>query len=82
MPNTNYDHKYVELLKPITIYSKTDARFLKRIRNQVLKDPNRKAYIRHSISKPNKWTVYADISHEYDSLGYKNIYDESQIIGV
>jgi hypothetical protein len=79
MSNIDYTGKYIELIMPITIYSHEDGKFLERIRDQVLKDPDRKAYIRRSIDNSEKWTIYVNIPCEYSSLGYKVLYDEEEI---
>jgi hypothetical protein len=76
----NYTGKYIEILKPLIIHSKEDCRFLIRIRDQIRKDPKRRAFIRKCIAKPGYYTVYANIPFSYDTLGYKVFYDEKEIV--
>ena len=79
MPIINYDNKYIEITKSY-VSTKKNMMFLQKIKREILRDPKRKAYIRKSFTFPGKYTVYASIPESYDSDGYKNIYDKSEIV--
>ena len=79
MPIINYDNKYIEITKSCS-FSVVNMMFLYKIKREILRDPKRRAYIRESLIYPGKYTVYASIPESYDSDGYKNIYDKSEIV--